>query len=198
MGTTPTINPIFLKRIVLARNKFSDEKKLIAALNAGEKDAYQFLYENYYQALCVYASSLTQDDAVAEDLVQNLMIKLWNKKPEIVINKSLSNYLYRAVYNLFISHYRKHKREIDLLAELRVSASSEMLEEETDHLQEKLTAVKHEIHNLPERTREVFMLYKMDGLQHKEIAEYLNLSIKTVEYHISKALKLIKDKLKDF
>ncbi len=178
------------------KESFEDQDALVDGLNQGNKLAYKYLYSLYYNELCVYANSLLNDSLSAEDLVQSVMVKIWNKKPDLIIKTSLKSYLYKSVYNHFINNYRLKQKELTFIEEMKANAIIHLAEEDDDIINEKIRNVKNEIENLPAKCKNVFLMNKMRGMKYKEIADELNLSVKTVEAHISKALFLIKERLK--
>jgi len=164
---------------------------LLKEINNGSKNAFKYLYTAYYNELCIFANSYTKDADTAEDLVQNVMVSLWEKKKNISITTSIKSYLYRCVYNQFINHYRKVKKEFSLQEELRANILIDFADEDESLTNKKIDLINTEIEKLPTKCKEVFIMSKRQGMKYKEIAEELNISIKTVEAHICKALKKI-------
>lgn len=178
------------------KQHFKNQILLVEELNKGNKLAYEYLYSTYYNALCVYANSFVNDVVLAEEFVQNTMINVWNKKPNIIISSSLKSYLYKSVYNLFINYYRLKQKELTYANQLKHEALNYFIEADDDLISEKIKIVKAEIEKLPGKCKEVFIMNKVQGMKYKEVAEALNISIKTVEAQISKALKQLKRNLK--
>jgi RNA polymerase sigma-70 factor (ECF subfamily) len=176
-------------------DKYKNQLFLIDSLNEGNKSAFKYLYSKYFNELCVYASGLSNNTELSEDIVQNVMINIWNKRPDLKINSSLKSYLYRAVYNHFINTYRKNKKESNFLEQAKIEALNYFSEEDSDVVDKKIKIVKEEIENLPVKCKEAFLLNKVNGLKYKEVAEEMNISIKTVEAHIHNALARIKKRL---
>ncbi|AUP81585.1 RNA polymerase sigma factor [Flavivirga eckloniae] len=171
---------------------FFNDSALINALKKGESKAYTFLAENYHHKLCVYAYSLTNDSDLAEDIVQNVFIKVWKRRSNLKNNFSIKNYLYKSVYNEFIDQYRKF-RPVVSLEKKHIDALSYIVEKEDEKTLETLiTLVKQEIENLPPKCKQTFLLSKQEGLTNIEISEYLNISIKSVEAHITKAFSILR------
>ncbi len=174
---------------------YSNDLKLIEALRAGEAKAYAFLAELYHHRLCVYVYSFTNDEALAEDIVQNVFIKIWKHRAKLKPHFSIKKYLYRSAYNEFIDQYRKHKPVI-ALEKKHIDALSYIVEKEDGKALEKtMRIVKQEIEKLPPKCRQTFLLSKKEGLTNMEIAEYLNISIKSVEAHITKAFSILRKKV---
>lgn len=176
---------------------FSDNSHLICALKKGDSKAYTFLVDTYHHKLCVYAYSLTNNHDTAEDIVQNVFIRIWKKRDRLKSNFSIKNFLYKSVYNEFIDHYRKQKFMFPLEKKY-IDALTTLVENEDKHSIERLLKlVKQEIQNLPPKCKEVFLLSKKEGLTNIEIAEYKNVSIKSVEAHITKAFSILRKTVGD-
>jgi RNA polymerase sigma-70 factor (family 1) len=165
---------------------------LINALKNGDTKAYTFLVNFYHHHLCVYAFSLTNDNDLSEDIVQNVFMAIWNKKHKLKEDFVIKSYLYKSVYNEFIDQYRKEKTLLALEKKYFDALSSIVEDEDGNSLEKLIKMVKQEIENLPPKCKQTFLLSKQDGLTNVEIAEYLNISIKSVEAHITKAFFLLR------
>jgi len=173
----------------------TDNATLIKALKNGNTDAYTFLVEQYNQKLCVYAFSLSHDHNLAEDIVQNVFIRVWQQRHKLKNDFTVQSFLYKLVYNEFIDQYRKMKSTM-AIEKKYIDALDTVLEDDDKTGVEKLiTLVKKEIENLPPKCKRTFLLSKQEGLTNIEIAEYLNVSIKTVEAQITKAFSIIRKKV---
>src|SRR5690606_13766884 len=174
--------------------QFGDSTFLTQQLRSGNPKAYDFLMDSLYKKLCTYAFTLTKNHANAEDIVQNVFVELWTNRKNLNPDFSIKNYLYRSVYNGFIDHYRKN-RPVIYLEKKYLEAIDLVVQNEHENLDELMALVNLEIDQLPPKCRQIFLLNKKDGLTHIEISEYLNVSIKTVEGHITRAFKLLGEKL---
>jgi len=178
-------------------NKFKTDIDLIYALRKGESDGYTFLVNNYHHRLCVYAFSLTQDHDLSEDIVQNVFINFWKNRGRLRDDIIIKSYLYRSVYNEFIDQYRKQKLVLPL-EKKHIDYLTDIVQNEDENSLDKLIKiVKQEIENLPPKCKQALILSKQDGLSNIEIAEYLNVSIKSVEAHITKAFSILRKKVGD-
>lgn len=168
---------------------------LIQALKSGNTDAYTFLVDEYHQKLCVYAFNLSHDHSNAEDIVQNVFVRVWQKRDNLKDDISLQSFLYKLVYNEFIDLYRKKKSAI-ALEKKYIEALDLVISDHDDNsvLERLISLVKDEIQNLPPKCKQTFLLSKQEGLTNIEIADYLNVSIKTVEAQITKAFSIIRKK----
>lgn len=171
-----------------------NETNFIESLKNGKEMAYSILVEHYHHQLCVYAHSLMGDQEMARDIVQNVFFRMWKKRHKLDANSSLKSFLYKSVYNEFIDQYRKNKSVISL-EKKHIEVLDDFIEKDEDTVQKLFDMVQREIRNLPPKSRMVFMLSKQEGLTNMEIAEYLGVSLKSVEAHITKAFSLIRTKL---
>jgi len=171
---------------------FIKDIDLIDALKKGDAKAYTFLVNQYHHKLCVYAFSLTKDHDLSEDIVQNVFLSIWKKKSNLKDELVIKSYLYKSVYNEFIDQYRKEKHLLSL-EKKHYDVLSEITEDEDENSLERLIKlVKKEIENLPPKCKQTFILSRQDGLTNIEIAEFLNVSIKSVEAHITKAFSILR------
>lgn len=149
---------------------------------------------NYYKNLCGYANLFTKDPSMSEDIVQNVFVKLWVYRKKIDPNIPIKRYLHKSVYNEFIDQYRKNKSVISL-EEKHLRTINTIIDDNSFDIEKLMTRVNNEIEKLPEKCKKVFILNKKEGLTHDEIAEYLQISKKTVEGHITRAFKILNQKL---
>jgi RNA polymerase sigma-70 factor (ECF subfamily) len=140
----------------------------------------------------VFAKKILGDEDDAREVVHQVFISIWEKRQEIDLSASMKSYLFTSVHNRSLNVIRDRKKfssaEVpDVAGEWDVSSVIESME-----LEEKILAV---IRTLPEKCREVFEMSRFDGLKYSEIAKKLNISVKTVENQMSKALKILREKL---
>lgn len=158
------------------------------------KPAFEKLFKEHYAPMVGYALRMTKDHDLAEDLVQQVFVSLWEKREEVHVNTSLKSYLLRSVHNHCLNHF-KHLKVRDAHASETVYQSN--VAELRDPIEESELQLKVNdlIDQLPEQCRKVFLLSRRDGKKYKEIAEELNISVKTVENQMGKALRLMKEGL---
>jgi len=154
------------------------------------------LYKVYYSELCSYIYNLNKNKQQAEDIVQNVMLNIWKNRHSLKIETSLKSYLYKASYFEFITLYNSKKRELNYIKTIKNDALNFFAEEDGDILKTKVKKINAAIDKLPPKCKEIFILNKFKGLRYHEIADTLNVSIKTVETHMSKGLSRIKDEIK--
>ena len=131
----------------------------------------------------------------AEDIVQEVFVKLWEKRHSININSSLKSYLFKAAYNAYIDSVRKEQRSDVFLTELKYHAL-QFYTEEINGSEEKMTKIKIIVDKLPQKCKQIFLLSKSGGLKNKEIANSLSISIKTVESQMRIAFQKIRNEFK--
>ena len=166
----------------------------VEKLKKGDYNAYTLLMNNYYKNLCGYANLFTKDPSKSEDIVQNVFVKLWVYRKKVDSNIPLKRYLHKSVYNEFIDQYRKNKSVVSL-EEKHLRTINTIIDDNSFDIEKLMTRVNNEIEKLPEKCKKVFILNKKEGLTHDEIAEYLQISKKTVEGHITRAFKILNQKL---
>lgn len=171
---------------------------LNVSLKKGDTRAYQTIFDMYYMRLFSYVNTYTKNDSNTEDIVQETFIKLWNNRGNINVDSSILAFLHKIAYNIFIDSYRKGKRQQNLLDALSYEATTNSIEVEEDTTnQRKIEIVRRSIEELPPRCQEIFKLSKYEGLRYTEIAETLNISIKTVEAQMGKAFSYIRQQVKN-
>ncbi|MGB3775699.1 MAG: RNA polymerase sigma-70 factor [Leeuwenhoekiella sp.] len=175
---------------------FDDNDFLVGQLKKGEERAYMYLINQYHKKLHAYANGLINDQALAEDIVQNVFLKTWRFRKKLDAYPSVKKFLFRSIYNEFLDTYRKNKA-VTLLEQKYVESLDQILEEENEIALEKMiNLIKKEVRKLPPSCKKIFILSKEEGLTYMEIAEHLNISTKTVEAQITKAFKILRTKLR--
>lgn len=183
-----------------------NERDIVLRLQQGDKDVFRIIYDIYYKRMQLYAISYVNYTDVAEDIVQDLLFHLWEIRNDIQINTSLSSYLYKAIHNRCIA-YLRHKKVIARYQEkhlLKIKEAEILNQTYSDFSFDGIQAneiqeIQERILNfLPTKTKKIFQLSRNNDKNNKEIANSMNLSIKAVEYHITKALKTFQLALKDY
>lgn len=176
------------------KNRSQESKaNLIKGLNYTDKQAFKIIFNQYHTKLCNYVYKLSGDMDLSKDLVQDVFIKIWEKQNNLNINSSLKSYLYRACHNEFLMHLRTQKKEIDMLDLLKIQALSETVyESEENRKEEYLIQLELAIEKLPKKRKMVLKLSRFESKKNKEIAELLGISHRTIETHLSKAIKFLK------
>ncbi len=174
---------------------YNDNAKFIDHLKNGKESAYTHLVKFYHKPLFIYTISLTNDSVTAEDIVQNVFLKTWEFRKRLNQDYSIKSFLYKTTYNEFINQYHR-KRKTSILERTYVETLNEVVNDNNSELLErKIRLVTEGISNLPRKCKETFLLSKKEGLTNIEIAEYLNVSIRTVEWQINKAYNLLRERV---
>lgn len=173
------------------------DQEILQNIQAGKQETFEDLFRTYFKALSLYASSIIYSSEDGEEIVQDLFFQVWEKRLQLNITSSLKSYLYRSVRNRclnFIKHQKvreKHRQEA-------IHEFNEAVRETSDEAPELAEKIQKAIATLPNRCREVFELSRFEGLKYREIAEVMEISPKTVEVQMGKALKTLRKELKAF
>ena len=175
-----------------------EENRRLHAIREGDKHAFEELFHECYRPMVAYAFRFLGEMEPSESVVQDVFLKFWQKRRELMITSSLRSYLFRAVRNLSLN-YLEHRK-------IMTGYSQMVLERESDRydysdfyvevgLKEKIDAA---VAALPEKRQEIFRLAREEGMKYREIADQLGISVKTVETQMTLALKQLRTSLKDY
>ena len=174
-------------------------EQLMATLQAGDINAFEMLFRTYYQPLCNYAYTFVQDRDEAEEIVQATFLSVWEKRDKLDIHTGVRPYLYAMVRNAALNILKHEKiKQQHVALELAVADRSVESVTRTVMASELETRIHKALEKLPEQCRLVFKLSRFEELKYAEIADQLNISIKTVENQMGKALKIMREQLKDY
>lgn len=179
------------------KNIPSEDTSLLFAIQKGDRNAFDSLFQKYYPILCTYCYRFVRLED-AEEIVQDVMLWLWENRERPIIEYSLKQYLFRAVFNRSMTRIAQnevkqradeayHQRMLDMLQDVDVYLINEL----SKHIQKA-------IDELPPSYKEAFIMHRFRDLSYKEIAEILNVSPKTVDYRIQQALKILRVELKEY
>ncbi|MEX1239355.1 MAG: RNA polymerase sigma-70 factor [Cyclobacteriaceae bacterium] len=175
------------------------EKILLANLKNGDKDAFSTIFSAYYSDLVFFAFSFVKSASTAEDIVQDTFIKLWEDRYTVNITKSLNSYLLKAIQNRCIDWYRH--RDIMINYSNSVVNNNRLLECDTENWlnrSELEGQIKKALQNISPELSEAFRMNRFEGLKYSEIAKKLNVSVRTIEVRIGKALQLLREHLNEY
>lgn len=175
------------------------EQELFKALARGDTTAFEMYFKTYYQPLCNYALTYTKDKDEAEEIVQATFLSVWEKRNTLNIRTSPKSYLYAMVRNACLNVIKHEKIKQKYIGE-EMALAAQGYESVTNTISslELETRIQFAMEKLPEQCRLVFKLSRFEELRYAEIAMQLNISIKTVENHMGKALRIMREQLKDF
>lgn len=170
---------------------------LLDALRQGDYHAFDTIFKRYYPMLCAYAYRMVGLED-AKEIVQEIMLWLWENRTVVVIESSLNQYLFKMAHRKALNHLTRE--EIKIKVETAFYEQTQTILSDVDYYQfEELSIkIKEAIVSLPENYREAFMMHRFNNLSYKEISELLNVSPKTVDYRIQQALKQLRISLKDY
>ncbi|HVK47848.1 MAG TPA: RNA polymerase sigma-70 factor [Pseudobacter sp.] len=169
------------------------EGELLLRLAKGDEAAFTALYRHYSGPLYINFLRMVKDEAIAEEIIQDLFSRIWLKRETINIEKNFSAYLYRTGYNLVMDFYRKVKRDQVLYDKFRQVATENYSHiEEILHLKDSQALISKALDTLPPQQRKVFELCRIEGHTYKEVAELLGISHHTVKEYFVKANQAIR------
>lgn len=164
----------------------------------GDKAAFESLFRSFYSRLVGYAVRVLGDQDEAEEIVQQVFVGLWESRSNMSEPASVQSYLFRSVYNRCMNVVEKEKVKNRHREEVIANGNVSVQPGEELHHAELKREMKKAMDKLPEQCRRVFELSRNEGLKYAAIAEVLNISVKTVENHMGKALKILREELKDY
>jgi len=173
------------------------DKYLLYKLKKSDIRAFDSLFKTNFSGLHRFATDILKSSVAAEEVVQDVFLKLWMKRTSIIIKSSLKAYLYRMVYNTSLNYLRDNQNAVhNQIAFDDIQSRVDLLniQSEENIFENLLSAeieqeLKTTIDELPPGCKEVFILCRMDGMSYKEVATHLNLSVSTVKTQISRAIK---------
>ena len=174
-----------------------DPDFVLHRLKLGDKEAFNFIFRNYYRGLVLFAMDFVRDQDKAEEIVEGVFIKLWEDRDKIVVHTSLKSYLLRSVQNKCLDIIKHEKIREKYSTSLLGNPSGR--EDENGFISYELKEkIEITVNSLPGKTKEIFKMSRFENKKYREIAEALNISVKTVEASMGKALAILRKELKDW
>lgn len=178
---------------------FEDEDEIVLEIQNGNPRAFKCLMKMYFQELAGFANSFVKSPHVAKDIVQDVFANIWERRQSWNPTQSLNMYLYKATKNEALKSLRDQKTEDKYLEAYKDEQDKrEVLLQEPDESEDFKQAAHQAIEELPDRARKAYKLHRRDGLTYKEIAQVMEISHKTVESQISRALRILRDRLSSY
>jgi RNA polymerase sigma-70 factor, ECF subfamily len=180
--------------------------QMITLIKKGDHKAFGIIFKSLYSSLVYFANAYIHDREFSKNIVQTVFMKLWEKRNTLKESENLKSYLYTITRNECISHLRhlKVSQRFQTLnptftedLDLNIGALNQLDFDKID-LDNIRRIVEQTLENMPERCREVFILSRYDQLKYHEISDKLQISVKAVESNITRALKLLRENLKDY
>lgn len=180
----------------------ASDNKIIELIKQGDIVAFNTLFKSVYLPLYIHCRKFIADPEEAKDILQNVFLRFWEKREEIDIHTSLNAYLYRAIQNECLNYLRS-TRTIETSQYESLGADKQEAVEDNDPYSElsmlEIEAITEKtIEELPDQCKSIFKLSRVNGLKNQEIANKLDISVRTVETQIYRALKILKSRLKDY
>lgn len=173
-----------------------NEIELLTLLRQGDQAAFSKIYDEYKGRLSYKLLILLKDEKLAEELLQDLFLKVWENRERIDVSKSFKAYLYKITQNSVVDLYRRAKRENDMLAKMKL-ANMEFYH----HVEEVILQKENEeliaslLQQLPPKRREIFIQCKLYGRSYKEVSEEYSIAVTTINDHIQKSMIFLRDKI---
>lgn len=177
----------------------TDDQSISILLAKKDEAAFEQVFKTYFKNLHAYACTILKNEDEAEEMVQQIFFKLWDRADNLSFNGPIAAYLYRAIHNECLN-YLKHQK-VRSNHQLYVAHS---MKNQSEHapgrvMEKELEArYKEALEELPEQCRLIFQLSRFGDMKYREIADELNISVKTVENQMGKALKILRQKLVEF
>ncbi|MCL4641077.1 MAG: RNA polymerase sigma-70 factor [Pseudosphingobacterium sp.] len=184
---------------MLTQLNMQSDNVTLNLLQQGNEEIFENVFKQHFNSLHAYAFTILKDAVAAEEIVQSLFLKLWEKRENLDIRSSLKSYLYRATYNdcmNTIKHWQvkqRHQDHITYINDFTYEHTANQL-----HENELKRELQKALNVLPEKCRTVFQMSRFEELKYQEIADRLEISIKTVENQMGKALKILRTELADY
>ena len=175
------------------------EQVTILALKEGSIDAFNLCYDLYYKPLCSFANFFVKQPAVSEEITQNVFLEVWINREKMPAHSSVKAYLMTAVKHDCLD-YLKHKKIEEKYVGQYLQTAHDSYEDIFHELvsRDLQKSLDQAINKLPKNCREIFLMSRFSYIPYKEIAATLNISVKTVENQIGKALKIVRRELDPF
>jgi len=171
----------------------SSDIHIFQQIKIGDVVAFSTLFESYYVKLCFFCCRYLVDMDLSRSVVQQVFVDLWVKREKLSVEYSIKSYLFQAVKNRAIDQLRQNKNNVqisDAISEMAQTSFHDIVEEV-----ELNDRINKSINLLPQKCREIFLMSRFESLKYTEIAEKLNISVKTVEMQIGIALKKLREEL---
>ena len=177
--------------------KQDDDNALFLKVREGDLSSYEKIFKTHYGAMSRYAMSIVRDQTIGEEIAQEVLMYIWEKRAQINLTGSLKSYLFSSVKNKCINYIKLELPKLQSTTDLdqvRSYSSTGMTMDDTELMKKK---IQFAIDQLPEKCKNIFILSRYGGLTYNEIAEELEISVKTVENQVSIALKKLKESLSE-
>ncbi len=171
-----------------------EHDRIVQEIKEGNEHSFQQIFHAYYENLCHYAFTILRDMDDAEDIVQSMFLKIWEKRQTLIITHTVKAYLYKAVYHQCLNYFDHRAVRVKFKERKAVEHDKEVQHPEVfpDELEERIIAA---INTLPKQCRTIFMMSRYQEMKYVEIARVLDISVNTIENQISKALRILRERI---
>lgn len=174
-----------------------NESKILLLLKNGDKSAFEFIYNKYSKRITIKLLQLLKSEALAQDVLQDVFLKIWENREMINPELSFNAYIFKIAKNLSLNIFRRSLLDQSYLSKL-VNDEDYNPIEEAIYKKEYHTILQEALNVLTPRQREIFVLHKVEGKSYKEISEHLNISSSAINHHLQSANKHLKLVLKPY
>ncbi|MFI3280374.1 MAG: RNA polymerase sigma-70 factor [Rikenellaceae bacterium] len=174
------------------KQNIAGEQELIKQLISGDMKGYERLYELFYPSYLVFTKRLVNDDSAAEDIMQNVFLKVWEHRQTLDCNGSIKAYLFVLTKREVLNVWRRKRRTEISLQDVKDLLSCDSGVEQRLEREQTLATVNRVVAEMPMQRKLIFTLSRYDNCTNREIAERLNISVRTVEKHLELAIKFLK------
>lgn len=179
------------------KSTLSEDTSLLVAMQKGDRKAFDKLFQKYYPILCTYGYRFVRLED-AEEIVQDIMLWLWENRETPVIEYSLKQYLFKSVYHRSMTRIVQNEVKLRVDTAFHDRMFGKLEDVDVFQINEMSKHIQQAVNELPESYKEAFIMNRFQNLSYKEVAEILNVSPKTVDYRIQQSLKILRVKLKDY
>lgn len=176
----------------------TNDSELFLKVKDGDEHAFKELFGKYYSSMCLFARQFLNDYELSEETVQDVFVKIWEKRNLLTIETSVKHYFFRAIRNQCLNRIQHEKIKLRYAHRVATEAQQEVNPDQYFMEVDLLQRIEKSIDSLPPKRREIFRLSREQGMKYKEIAETMNISVKTVEAQMGLALKSLREDLKDY
>lgn len=186
--------------MVLNKEINNEEIYIVKKMIEGDVDSFKYFFDRYYDDLCNFVNVYLHDPVLSEEIVQDIFVYFWENKKKLHINTSVKSFLFSATKFKSLNLLRDTKTQKRIVEEIGNTEPINTTEEEDSYLDtlEIKTILNTAVDQLAPKCREIFLLSKSEDLSNKQIAEKLNISVKTVENQMTIALKKLREYLLPF
>lgn len=173
-----------------------EEKNIVSRYKKGDASAFDTLYFSYSKKLYYFVMGLLKDQTIAEEIIQEVFVKLWEKRDKVNADLNFENYIFMIAYNSVRKYFRDKSLESRILANMSAITPEEINSTESIVIYNDLLSLVNEaIEKMPSQRKRVYKLSRHDGMSIQDISKKLNISKRTAENHLSRALKYLKEEI---